>query len=108
MSQAPKWCNRHAAPVSNACDESCVYTSLPVGRCVPMHDPTYYKAKPTCGLCGVGIGPDTTGRPMCYGCGPAEMRPPLWTSPHHCGEGSACLGPCDPRSRFDKGAGAAR
>lgn len=64
----------------------------------PMHDEVYYAAKPRCGLCGVGIGPDVTGRPMCYGCGPAEMRPPLWTPPHNCDE--TCTGPCDPRSRF--------
>jgi hypothetical protein len=29
-----------------------------------------------CGVCGEGeIGPDITGRPMCYGCGPQEMSP---------------------------------
>lgn len=28
-----------------------------------------------CTLCGGAIGPDITGRPMCYGCGPANMRP---------------------------------
>jgi hypothetical protein len=29
-----------------------------------------------CGLCGGEIGPDVSGLPMCYGCGPAEMDPP--------------------------------
>lgn len=28
-----------------------------------------------CSLCGGEIGPDVTGRPMCYGCGPSGMRP---------------------------------
>lgn len=33
------------------------------------------EASKPCGLCGGRIGPDITGRPMCYGCGPKEMRP---------------------------------
>lgn len=28
-----------------------------------------------CAHCGAQIGPDTTGRPMCYGCGPVDMIP---------------------------------
>lgn len=28
-----------------------------------------------CTLCGGEIGPDITGRPMCYGCGPRNMAP---------------------------------
>lgn len=28
-----------------------------------------------CGRCGGAVGPDTTNRPMCYGCGPVEMVP---------------------------------
>jgi hypothetical protein len=28
-----------------------------------------------CHLCGSEVGPDITGRPMCYGCGPKEMIP---------------------------------
>lgn len=31
--------------------------------------------KTKCGLCSGEVGPDITGRPMCYGCGPAEMAP---------------------------------
>lgn len=35
-----------------------------------------------CKLCGARIGPDITNRPMCYGCGPAEMLPHAVASLH--------------------------
>lgn len=73
-------------------------------ECTP-EDLKYYATKPRCKLCGIGIGPDITGRPMCYGCGPREMRPYIWTMPHNCGP--ECEGPCDPRSRFTRSSVAA-
>jgi hypothetical protein len=68
-------------------------------ECTP-EDAAYYATKPRCALCGIGIGPDITGRPMCYGCGGREMRPALWTLPHNCD--GKCVTACDPRSRFTR------
>lgn len=57
-------CVRHSVP----CCPSCLAYALGDIRAA-------LSAAVTCRLCGAEVGPDIMGLPMCYGCGPAKMRP---------------------------------